>query len=66
MSNSEFCKEIAPTVLELQYECSKLTEKGFVEFRESVLQESNGIVQTFMKMVLDDIHHSLLEKGVWA
>ena len=66
MSNSEFCKEIAPIVLELQCECGKLTEKGFVEFRESVLQESNGIVQTFMRMVFDDIHQSLLEKGVWA
>lgn len=66
MANSEFCKEIAATVLELQYECSKLTEKGFIEFREGVLQESKGIAQAFMRMVLDDIHQSLLEKGVWA
>lgn len=39
MSYGEFCKQIAPSVLELQKECSKMSEDEFNEFRKDVMCE---------------------------
>ena len=39
MSYHEFCKQIAPSVLELQDECSKMSEEEFNEFRKDVMSE---------------------------
>ena len=39
MSYHEFCKQIAPSVLELQDECRKMSEEEFNEFREGVMHE---------------------------
>ena len=64
MSYHEFCKQIAPSVLELQDECRKMSEEEFNEFRESVMHEvrKQKLSTQFMAAVLDLIYAELFTK----
>lgn len=68
MSYREFCEQIAPSVLELQNECSKLSEEEFNEFRKDVMCEvgEQNLSMRFMTAVLDMIYDKLFVKGIVA
>ncbi|MCI8577377.1 MAG: hypothetical protein HFG64_07645 [Lachnospiraceae bacterium] len=61
MAYKEFCAEIAPSVLELQDECSKLTEAEFSDYRMRVMQEIGGqeLSDKFMTAVFDMIYNNV-------
>lgn len=61
MTYSEFCDQIAPSVLELEKECSKMSLKEFKEFREDVMHEA-GKQNYSMSAVLDMIYGHLFFK----
>ena len=69
MSYREFREQIVPSVLELQKECSKMSEEEFNEFREGVMHEvrkqklsTQKLSTQFMAAVLDLIHGELFTK----
>ena len=64
MSYHEFCKQIAPSVLELQDECRKMSEEEFNEFRKDVMSEvgKQKLSMQFMTAVFDLIHGKLFAK----
>lgn len=64
MTYSEFCDQIAPSVLELEKECSKISLEEFKEFREDVMHEAgkHNYSKKFMSAVLDMIYGHLFFK----
>lgn len=68
MSYGEFCKQIAPSVLELQKECSKMSEDEFNEFRKDVMCEvgEQNLSMRFMTAIFDMIYDKLFIKSVVA
>ena len=64
MSYREFCEQIVPSVLELQKECSKMSEEEFNEFRKDVMREvgKQKLSMQFMTAVFDLIHGKLFTK----
>ena len=66
MSYREFREQIVPSVLELQKECSKMSEEEFNEFREGVIHEvrKQKLSTQFMAAVLDLIYGELFTKKV--
>ncbi len=66
MTYSEFCDQIAPSVLELEKECSKMSLEEFKEFREDVMHEvkKQNLNQSFMRAAFDVIYGNLFEKHV--
>ena len=59
MSYREFREQIVPSVLELQKECSKMSEEEFNEFRKDGKQK---LSMQFMTAVFDLIHGKLFAK----
>lgn len=53
MTEKKFYNEFAPSILELQSECSKLSEAEFCCFQEQMMDEFKqpGIVHDFMEAV---------------
>ena len=68
MSYREFREQIVPSVLELQKECSKMSEEEFNEFRKDVMCEvgKQKLSMQFMTAVLDMIYDKLFVKGIVA
>lgn len=64
MSYREFREQIVPSVLELQKECSKMSEEEFNEFRKDVMSEvgKQKLSMQFMTAVFDLIHGKLFTK----
>lgn len=64
MSRKEFCEMIAPSVMELQTECGKMTEKEFMDFKKDVLLELENQRKplVFMTAVIDMIYGNLFQK----
>ena len=65
MSYREFREQIVPSVLELQKECSKMSEKEFNEFRKKDVMREVGkqkLSKQFMTAVFDLIHGKLFTK----
>lgn len=64
MSYHEFREQIVPSVLELQKECSKMSEEEFNEFRKDVMSEvgKQKLSMQFMTAVFDLIHGKLFTK----
>jgi hypothetical protein len=63
MTYKEFCAEIAPSVLELQSECSKMTKTEFSDYRKRVMQEVGGqeLSERFMAAVFDMIYRNVFQ-----
>ena len=61
MSYREFREQIVPSVLELQKECSKMSEEEFNEFRKDVMCEvgKQKLSMQVMTSVFDLIHGKL-------
>lgn len=61
MSYREFCDLIAPTIVELQRECCKLSAEEFEEFYDETMQEceKRNVNHNIMRIVLDTIRSSL-------
>lgn len=61
MTYKEFCVEIAPSILELQSECSKMTETEFSDYRKMVMQEVGGqeLSGRFMAATFDMIYNKV-------
>ena len=64
MSYLEFREQIVLSVLELQKECSKMSEEEFNEFRKDVMSEvgKQKLSMQFMTAVFDLIHGKLFTK----
>ena len=62
MSYREFREQIVPSVLELQKECSKMSEEEFNEFRKDVMCEvgKQKLSMQFMTAVFEQIQGRLL------
>lgn len=68
MSYREFREQIVPSVLELQKECSKMSEEEFNEFRKDVMSEvgKQKLSMQFMTAVFDMIYDKLFVREIVA
>ena len=61
MTYHEFCGLIAPSVLELENECSKMNQEEFIQYRDDVMQEAEKQEKSkkFMTAILDMVYKDL-------
>lgn len=63
MTEKEFYNELAPSILDLQSECPKLTEAEFCSYREHMMDEFKqpGIVHDFMEAVFSMVYKNVFQ-----